>query len=194
MPNSWEKFWWASTIPKTRRWLKIDLSTFCSYLPINLHPYTFSICNLYKNLKKQTKNEQQQILHKNSSSCTLPLTSHLSIRGQYNIGLVSLQLEPQHHTLMANSRWYIFLLLHQFYEFDLCTVGSACLRRLPGSDLAVLVSKIGDHGLSDLVCLSELASFHRQSVNCVLTVLYRQPRPFWMEGSGIQMQSWTCYT
>ena len=133
-------------------------------------------------------------MHKNSSSCTLPLTSHLSIRGQYNIGLVSLQLEPQHHTLMANSRWYIFLLLHQFYEFDLCTVGSACLRRLPGSDLAVLVSKIGDHGLSDLVCLSELASFHRQSVNCVLTVLYRQPRPFWMEGSGIQMQSWTCYT
>ena len=45
------------------------------------------------------------------------------------------------------------------------------MRRLPGSDLAVLVEEAGDHGFSDLVCLSELAAFHRQSVDSVISVI-----------------------
>ena len=43
--------------------------------------------------------------------------------------------------------------------------------RLSGSDLAVLVSEVGDHGLSDLVCISELATLHHQSVHSVFNVL-----------------------
>ena len=66
-------------------------------------PQKYSALTLYKNYPKiQTKNEQQQILHKNISSHTLPLTSHRCIRGQYNIRLVSLQLEPRHGAIMAN--------------------------------------------------------------------------------------------
>ena len=45
------------------------------------------------------------------------------------------------------------------------------MRRLSGFDLAVLISEVGDHGLSDLVCISELAALHRQSVHSVFNVL-----------------------
>ena len=51
-----------------------------------------------------------------------------------------------------------------------------------------------DFGFSHLVHLSIFLPLPPQGTHTVTISLFSQARPYWIEGSGVQMLEWTCYT
>lgn len=95
---------------------------------------------------------------------------------------------------MANKYPHEFLQLHVFYERYINPFRSTYLCCLPCNILVDFFTEIINHGVPNMVHLYVLDSFYSQVSHSVLQFLYRQPRPFWQAGSGIVMESWTCYT
>lgn len=95
---------------------------------------------------------------------------------------------------MANQLSDSVLIFHVIHERDINPVRPASVCGVPGTILADFVSPIVDYGVFDLVHLYVLAAFHPQISHKVTHKIFSQPRPFWQEGSGILMDSWTCYT
>ena len=62
--------------------------------------------------------------------------------------------------------------VYEFYELDICAVGSSCLCGLFGLDLAVFGPTVGDYGFFGLVYIYELGSFGHQIWHWVNIVIF----------------------